>query len=92
VTGLSAWHISERFQHLTDTISRYFKRMVDAFSQGPLYTTHVHLPRADLLTANRIVDNPKFFLYFKDAIGAINSTHIACVPSASEQDLMCNHK
>ncbi|KIO14989.1 hypothetical protein M404DRAFT_55640, partial [Pisolithus tinctorius Marx 270] len=92
VTGLSAWHIGERFQHSTDTISRYFKQMLHAFSEGPIYTTYVRLPRADSPIPSRIAANTKFYPYFKDTIGALDGTHIACVPSKSEWDLMRNRK
>ncbi|KIN96927.1 hypothetical protein M404DRAFT_112517, partial [Pisolithus tinctorius Marx 270] len=40
VTGLLARHIGERFQRSMDTISRYFKRMLHAFSEGRIYTTY----------------------------------------------------
>ncbi|KIN93440.1 hypothetical protein M404DRAFT_45797, partial [Pisolithus tinctorius Marx 270] len=92
MTGLSSRHIGERFQHSTDTISQYFKRMLHALSEGPIYATYVRLPRVDLLIPSCIASNPKFFPYFKDAIGALDGTHIACVPSAGEQDLMRNRK
>ncbi|KIK15624.1 hypothetical protein PISMIDRAFT_39956, partial [Pisolithus microcarpus 441] len=39
-----------------------------------------------------IANNPKFYPFFKDAIGAIDGTHIACVPSANKRDLMHNWK
>ncbi|KIO03185.1 hypothetical protein M404DRAFT_113498, partial [Pisolithus tinctorius Marx 270] len=92
VTGLSARHIGERLQCSMDTISWYFKRMLHAFSEGRIYTTYVCLPRANSPVPSRIATNPKFYPYFKDTIGALNGTHIACAPSASEQDLMHNCK
>ncbi|KIK14211.1 hypothetical protein PISMIDRAFT_17463 [Pisolithus microcarpus 441] len=92
VMGLSARHVGERFQRSTDTISRYFKKMVEAFSEGPIYGTYVRLPRADSPIPSRIANNPKFYPFFKDAIGAIDGTHIACMPSANERDLMRNRK
>ncbi|KIO03811.1 hypothetical protein M404DRAFT_56054, partial [Pisolithus tinctorius Marx 270] len=76
MTGLSSWHIGEGFQHLTDTISQYFKQMLHAFSEGPIYTTYVHLPRVNSLIPSHIASNPKIFPYFKDAIGALDGTHI----------------
>ncbi|KIK13573.1 hypothetical protein PISMIDRAFT_50956, partial [Pisolithus microcarpus 441] len=76
VMGLLARHISEQFQCSMDTILWYFKKMVDTFSEGPIYGTYVCLPRADSPIPSCITNNPKFYPFFKDAIGAINGTHI----------------
>ena len=66
--------------------------MLFAFSEAPIYTTFVCLPRTDSPIPGHIADNSKFFLYFKDAISAINGTHITCMPLASQRDLMHNRK
>ena len=66
--------------------------MLFAFSEAPIYMTFVHLSRTDSPIPSHIVDNSKFFPYFKNAIGVINGTHITCMPLASQQDLMHNRE
>ncbi|EGN93552.1 hypothetical protein SERLA73DRAFT_145185, partial [Serpula lacrymans var. lacrymans S7.3] len=38
VTGLTLKHVGERFQHANDTLSKYFKEILFAFSSAPIYT------------------------------------------------------
>ncbi|KIJ11764.1 hypothetical protein PAXINDRAFT_36559, partial [Paxillus involutus ATCC 200175] len=78
VTGLTIRHIGERFQRSNETISKYFKKMLDAFSTPGIYTKYVHLPHASEPTPAKISNDPKYMPFFKDAIGAIDGTHIAC--------------
>ncbi|OAX40966.1 hypothetical protein K503DRAFT_668163, partial [Rhizopogon vinicolor AM-OR11-026] len=80
VTGLSIRHLGERFQRSNETISKYFKRILFAFSSPPIYTTYVRLPDADSPLPPQIVQNRKFFPFFANAIGAIDGTHIPCHP------------
>ncbi|KAF8587905.1 hypothetical protein K439DRAFT_1259679, partial [Ramaria rubella] len=65
----------------------YFKLMADMFSCPPFYTDDVHLPDPHGPTSPEIKDNTKLFPYFKDAIGALDSTHINCTTSAAEHPL-----
>jgi len=44
----------------------------------------MQLPSPDILSEH-IKNNPKFFPFFKDALGAIDGTHIACFPPAAER-------
>jgi hypothetical protein len=93
VTGLSLCHVGERFQHSTETISkymcpsfyslngiinvsRYFREMLLFFSSPPFYSDNVCLPTANTPLSSKIQDNPLFFPFFRDAIGAIDGTHI----------------
>ncbi|OJA11827.1 hypothetical protein AZE42_11404 [Rhizopogon vesiculosus] len=85
VTGLSICHLGERFQRSNETISKYFKRILFAFSSPPIYTTYVRLPDADSPLAPEIVQNQKFFPYLANAIGAIDGTHIACHPFGEDR-------
>ena len=71
---------------------RYFRKMLGAFSSPGIYTKYVQLPRADDPTPSHIADDPAVYPFFKDAIGAINGTHIACAPSAAEREVTCNRK
>ncbi|KIJ63717.1 hypothetical protein HYDPIDRAFT_46471, partial [Hydnomerulius pinastri MD-312] len=92
VTGLSIRHIGERFQRSNDTIAKYFKKMLVAFSSPGIYAKYVHLPHIDNPTPMKIYNNPKYMPFFKDAIGAIDGTHIACTLSAAERDAARNRK
>lgn len=44
----------------------------------------MQLPSPDILSEH-IKNNPKFFPFFKDALGAIDGTHIPCFPPAAER-------
>ncbi|KAF8415573.1 hypothetical protein L210DRAFT_3321474, partial [Boletus edulis BED1] len=92
VTGLTCMHVGERFQRSKSTISKYFRLILDSFSTTTIYTKHVKLPRSDDPVPARILDDPAVYPYFKDAIGAIDGTHIACTPSAADRDATRNRK
>ncbi|KAF9235881.1 hypothetical protein BU15DRAFT_27613, partial [Melanogaster broomeanus] len=91
VTGLTIRHVGERFQRSNETISRYFRKMLRAFSSRPFYTTYVHLPDADEIHP-KIHDNPRFWPFFKDAIGALDGSHIHAAPTAFERAAYRNRK
>jgi len=63
--------------------------MLIAFSSAPFYTKYVH---QDSPLPPEIAENPKFFPYFADALGAIDGTHINCSPSAAEKEFARNRK
>ena len=101
VTGLSIRHVEECFQRANSTIStyiftfslsfllnicRYFKEMLFAFSSPGIYSKYVRLPSSDTPLHPSICDNPRHFSFFQDMIGAINGTHITCIPSADTRD------
>ena len=54
--------------------------MVNIFSSPPFYTNHVRLPNANDPVPLEIQQNPKFWPYFKDALGAIEGNHINFSP------------
>ncbi|KIM57365.1 hypothetical protein SCLCIDRAFT_99294, partial [Scleroderma citrinum Foug A] len=91
VTGLPVRHVGERFQRSNDTISRYFRKMVAIFSEPPIYTMFVKPPGVDRLSP-KIRLNPKFYPYFKDAIGAIDGSHIPIAPPARLASAYRNRK
>ncbi|KIO00825.1 hypothetical protein M404DRAFT_117824, partial [Pisolithus tinctorius Marx 270] len=78
VTGLPIRHVGEHFQRSNDTISRYFCKMVTIFASEPFYSKHVSLPFASSTTTvhPKIMQSHRFWLYFKDVIGAIDGSHI----------------
>jgi hypothetical protein len=65
--------------------------MLFIFSSHPFYTKHVHLPLPNS-TSSRIRDNPKFWPFFKDAISALDGSHIHSAPPAFEQAANRNRK
>ena len=56
--------------------------MLVFFSSAPFYNEYVHLPPIGTLTPPEIENNPKFYSFFKDALGAIDGTHINCSATA----------
>ena len=72
------------FYHISSQSPRYFWKMLAIFSSLPFYMTYVHLPTAHDLVPPQIYNNPKFWLFFKDAIGAIDGSHIHSAPLVLE--------
>jgi hypothetical protein len=58
----------------------------------PFYTVYVPLPDKDSPTPPEIVNSAKFYPFFKDAISAIDGTHIRCTASAEDREATRNHK
>ena len=58
----------------------------------PFYITYVQLLNADSPTPPQIWDSPKFLPFFNHALGAIDGTHIQCHASATDHDVIRNHK
>lgn len=56
--------------------------MLCIFSSGAFYNKFVILPRGDDPTPPEIRQNPKFYPYFKDVLGALDGSHIHCAPPA----------
>jgi len=71
---------------------RYFTKMLVFFSSPLFYTQHVHLPPIGAPTPPEIQNNPKFYPFFKDALGAIDGTHINCSATAEMRQAAHNHK
>ncbi|KAE9408351.1 hypothetical protein BT96DRAFT_755271, partial [Gymnopus androsaceus JB14] len=92
VTGLSVRHVGERFQRSNDTIAKYFKELLNAVSSDPFYPKFVVLPASTDLPSSCLRFNPKFWPFFKDAVGAIDGTHIHCCPSLEERAAARNRK
>ena len=96
VTSLPIRHIRERFQRSNDTISRYvctliyslsdvsmfryFHKMVKIFASELFYLKYILLASSTTDVHPNIVNNYRFFPYFKDAIGAIDGSHIPASP------------
>ena len=41
---------------------------------------------------SKIYENSKFYLFFKDVLGAIDGTHINCCPPAADHEASCDYK
>jgi hypothetical protein len=66
--------------------------MLTIFSSPPFYTTYVRLPTAEDPSPSEIRDNPKLWPFFKDALGAIDGSHIHCAPPAIDRASYRNRK
>ncbi|KIK19067.1 hypothetical protein PISMIDRAFT_108444, partial [Pisolithus microcarpus 441] len=82
VTSLTTRHIGEHFQQLNDTISQYFCKLLFIFSSSPFYPAHIHMPTSNKIQP-RIRENSWFWLFFRDAISALDSSHIHAAPVAN---------
>ncbi|CAN1325109.1 hypothetical protein LINPERPRIM_LOCUS33387 [Linum perenne] len=70
---------AELFQHSTATISKYFCRVLKAVIG--LSKRVIVLPNFREVSS-RISEDPKFYPYFKDCVGAIDGVHMdACIPT-----------
>ena len=49
--------------------------MLVIFSSPPLYTDFVRQPKVGNPIPDYILDDPKLFLFFEDALGAIDGSH-----------------
>ena len=66
--------------------------MVHFFSSDPFYPKYVCMPGASSLVPPKIRYNPKFWPFFKDALGAIDGSHFASAPPQEEQPFCRNRK
>jgi hypothetical protein len=57
--------------------------MLVVFASPPFYSKYVHLP--DESVPQKIQQNPKFWPFFKDAIGALDGSHIHATAPAFER-------
>ena len=89
LTGHSNRDAQERFQHSGSSISRYIHEAVAAV--GKLQEIYMKLPSVTTI-ASQIVNNPKYFPYFKDCLGALDGTHIHATVPAAEQAPFRNRK
>ncbi|XP_028793831.1 uncharacterized protein LOC114749507 [Neltuma alba] len=83
--------IQERFQRSGETVSRHFHNVLQAFLSllseliRPIDPTFRG-------THRKIETDPRYYPFFKDAIGAIDGTHIQCVVPAAKRDKFIGRK
>jgi hypothetical protein len=66
--------------------------MNSIFSSPPFYTKYVCLPTAEDPVPTKIRNDSKFWPYFKDAVGALDGSHIHCSPPGRERGSYRNRK
>jgi hypothetical protein len=71
---------------------RYFQEMLLFFSSPPFYSDNVHLPTANTPLSSIIQDNPLFFPFLQDVIGAIDGTHINAYVTVEERQASRDRK
>ncbi len=71
---------------------RYFCKVLDALSSPDFYNQYVQLPTIDAPVPDFIHNNTKYFPFFEGAIGAVDGTHMSCMPSANQRELARNRK
>lgn len=72
--------------------NRYYRNILIALSEPPFYTRYVHLPPNDDPTPDEISSNPKFYPFFKSAMGGMDGTHIMAHPCSAERAAARNRK
>ncbi|XP_026417129.1 uncharacterized protein LOC113312604 [Papaver somniferum] len=73
--------LQERFQHSGETISRHFNAVLDAI----VALADDFLVPTGPDTPTEILENPRFYPYFKDCIGVIDGTQIPAMVGLDEQ-------
>ncbi|MQL85075.1 hypothetical protein Taro_017594 [Colocasia esculenta] len=72
--GVASGAMCEHFQHSFETISKHVREVTKALAS--LRFNYIKLPTLTDPVHPRIRHDDKFYPYFKDAIGAIDGTHI----------------
>ncbi|KAK7314853.1 hypothetical protein VNO77_33381 [Canavalia gladiata] len=80
--------IQERFQHSGETISRHFNNVLKAIKS----LSREVLQPPQLTTPPEILNNARFYPYFKDCIGVIDGMHIPAHVPAKDQSRFRNKK
>jgi hypothetical protein len=73
-------------------IYSYFQKILVALSSPPFYPKFVRLPTEDNPVPPHIYCSTKFYLFFKDALAAIDGSHIHCAPLALDRPAYWNRK
>ena len=62
--------------------------MLVIFSSPPFYSDHVILPKVGDPVPDYILNNSRFFPFFRDALGAIDGSHFNAHATASDRDAL----
>ena len=66
--------------------------MVKIFALEPFYSRYISFASSTISTHPKIVNNYRFWPYFKDVVGAINGSHIPASPPQRDHAIYCNWK
>ncbi|KAL5730891.1 hypothetical protein ACHQM5_003675 [Ranunculus cassubicifolius] len=80
--------LQERFQHSDETISRHFNNVLDAI----VALSGEFFQPADSSTPPEILQDSRFYPYFKDCVGAIDGTHIPALINSNDKVPFINRK
>ncbi|MQM18376.1 hypothetical protein Taro_051364, partial [Colocasia esculenta] len=72
--GVASGAMCEHFQHSTETISKHVREVTKVLAS--LHFNYIKLPSLTDPMHPRIRHDDRFYPYFKDAIGAIDGTHV----------------
>ncbi|XP_024634373.2 uncharacterized protein [Medicago truncatula] len=89
--GVGNRMIQERFQHSGETVSRHFHQVLHVV----LKLSMKYIKPEDPMFRDchsKIKNDPRYWPFFKNAIGAIDGTHVSCVVSGSEQTKFIGRK
>ena len=90
LTNFSNRQTAERFQHSGSTISTTIHQVVESILKC---RSLIFQPvKANCPIPVQISQNPKFFPFFKDCMGALDGSHIPAVVSLEEQGVFRNRK
>ncbi|KIK24122.1 hypothetical protein PISMIDRAFT_84748, partial [Pisolithus microcarpus 441] len=92
MSGLPIRYVGERFQRSNDTISKYFRKMASIFASEPFYSKYISLASSATNVHPRFVNNSRLYRYFKNAIGAIDGSHIPASPPLHDRVAYRNQK
>ncbi|KAL0925196.1 hypothetical protein M5K25_003510 [Dendrobium thyrsiflorum] len=82
--------LCEFFQHSLETVSRYFNAVLRALVS--FADEFINLPQGDVECHPFVRSNAQFYPFFKNAIGAIDGTHIPAVVNNNLQNRYRNRK
>ncbi|KAK1275366.1 hypothetical protein QJS04_geneDACA000815 [Acorus gramineus] len=88
--GVSNRVLSERFHHSGETISRHFNAVLKAVVS--LKREYINLPQNDVQVHPHVRHNKIFYPYLKNAVGAIDGTHIPALVRKNKATRYRNRK
>jgi len=87
---LSTLNLYPRCSGYLTLVHRYFRKILIAFTSKPFYSKYVQF--SDGSIPHKVCRNPKWWPFFKGAIGAMDGSHIQVMPRATDHTVYCNWK
>ncbi|MQM04243.1 hypothetical protein Taro_037043 [Colocasia esculenta] len=88
--GIGNRLLREWFQHSNETINRHFNNVL--MGVLAIRRDYIKMPTEDSLVHRKIRHDPKFYPFFKNALGAIDGTHISAKVPLVDQPRYRNRK